>query len=254
MKQIWHFLTSVRVSIYLLFLVALNLAVGAYYIQWFPDIFRPLNKMSFFAWQHSFPTEHDWWLFVLLFLLVLLGMNTVACTTERLANLFGRRRDYSLHKFLVLMAPSLMHIFFLVALSGHALSLFVVTHTIVPIAKGETIVLPMATMTVKDSKDEFWDNPLLEFPLKQSTVMVDLITDKGTKSKEIRFLRPFWFNGWKFTLDANPKVQPGEPISHQLLLKKDPGTSLILTGGGLLSVVMAWYFVQVTKSRNKSGA
>ena len=190
---------------------------------------------------------------MLLFLLVLLGINTAACTIERLINLFRKRRDYSVQRFLVLVAPSLMHIFFLVALSGHALSLFVVVHKIVPIAQGETIVLPMATMTVKDTKDEFWDNPLLEYPLKQSTVALEFSTEKGTELKEIRFLRPVWIDGWKFTLDANPKVQPGEAISHQLLLKKDPGTTLILGGGALLSIVMAWYFVMVTRNRNRNG-
>lgn len=251
MKRIWHFLTSVNLSIYLLFLVAINLAVGAYYIKWFPTVFRPLNKMSFSEWQAAFPTEHDWWLFVLLFLLVLLGINTAACTAERLIHLFRRRQEYPLQRFMVLIAPSLMHLFFLVALSGHALSLFVVTHKAVTLVTGETIHLPMATMTVKEARDEFWDNDFLQYPLRQSTVSLDFVTDKGTESKEIRFLRPFWLNGWKFTLDANPKVQPGEPISHRLLLKKDPGTTLILGGGALLSIVMAWYFVMVTRSRKQ---
>ena len=49
------------------------------------------------------------------------------------------------------------------------------------------------------------------------------------------------------------KVQGRPDLRGPVFLKKDPGTILILSGGALLSIVMAWYFVQITRIRKQNG-
>lgn len=250
MRALWKGLASVKLTLYLLFLVAVNLAVGAMYLRFLPDLFRPLNKMAFGDWWAAYPTGHSWWVFLLFCLLFLLGMNTAACTLDRLAALWLRRRDYRFRVFFYKICPSLTHLFFLVALSGHALSVFWVTHQELPIRKGSRITLPGLALTVQDAQAVYWDNPLLQSSLRQCAVTMELATSKGIATEEISFLHPLHLNGWALHLDVNPKVPPNE-LKLILLAKKDPGLALILLGGLLFSLVMAWYFLELT--RNKLG-
>lgn len=247
-KAIWQLLLSVKLTIYLLFLVSLNLAIGAFYIKEYPTIFRPLNQMLFPDWFKEHSMGESWWILFLIFLLVLLGVNTFACTVDRLAALWSKRREYSFNVFFLKISPSLMHIFFLVALSGHALSIFTGTHKQFPLKTGEKIVISDLNLEVKEIRPMFWKNPLLQYPLRQCTVVLDLETPSGIHPKKLSFLHPFWFAGWSFHLDANPK---SEPLMFMVLMKKDPGTRLILVGGAGLSLLMLWYFLNINKNKKE---
>jgi len=246
--RIWKFLASVRLTIYLLFGVALNLGVGALYLKFYPQVFRPLNKMAFGEWFSAYSSSHSWWLFTLLLLLLLLGINTGACTFERIVELWGKRKEYSRRRFFLYLTPSLVHLFFLVALAGHALSLFAVHHKEFPFRQGDKLDLPSLTIAIKKLQPEFWEHPLIVHPLRQCTVAMDIQAADSIVSKEIRFLHPFWFQGWSFHLDANPKAKP---IQYILLVKKDPGTRWILLGGVGLSLLMLWYFVEIRKNKKE---
>ena len=245
-RTIWKSLANVRLTIYLLFGVALNLGVGAWHLKFYPQVFRPLNKMAFGEWLSAYSSGHSWWLFTLLLLLLLLGINTGACTFDRIVELWGKRKEYSRRRFFLFLTPSLVHLFFLVALAGHALSLFSVNHKEFPFKPGDTINLPSLTIEIKGLQSEFWEHPLIVHPLKQCTVAMDIYPAGNIVSKEIRFLHPFQFQGWSFHLDANPKAKP---IQYILLVKKDPGTRWILFGGLGLSLLMLWYFVCGNKKK-----
>lgn len=250
-KALWQFLANVKLTLYLLFLVALNLAIGALYIKFYPDTFRPLNQLLFQEWLTAYPTGKAWWTFSLFSLLALLGVNTFACTLERLTALWSRRQEYSFNRFFLIISPSLMHICFLVALSGHALSVFYGTHKEFPIKTGDIITLPAFTLEIKEVRPVFFENPLLQNPLKQCRVALDLKTPSRTLSKEISFLHPLWFRGWSFILDMNQKTKPGEPPCFRLLMKRDPGSKLILFGGIMLSFLMAWYFLHINQNKKE---
>jgi len=250
-KALWQFLANVKLTLYLLFLVALNLAIGALYIKFYPDTFRPLNQLLFQDWLKAYPTGKAWWIFLLISLLVLLGINTFACTLERLTALWARRREYSFKRFFLIISPSLMHIFFLVALSGHALSIFIGTHKEIPIKTGDIITLPAFTLEIKEMRPVFWEHPLLQKSLKQCLVGLNLKTSCRTYAKELSFLHPFWFQGWSFNLDVNKKSKPGEPPRFRLLMKRDPGAKLILFGGVMLSLLMSWYFLHINQNKKE---
>ena len=244
-------MANVKLTLYLLFLVALNLTIGALYIKFYPDIFRPLNQMLFQEWLKAYPTGKAWWTFSLFFLLAFLGVNTFACTLERLTSLWDRRREYSFKRFFLIISPSLMHIFFLVALSGHALSIFVGTCNEVPIKTGFTIPLPDFTLAIKEIRPVFWEHQLLKNSLKQCIVILDLKAPTQTYAKKISFLHPFCFRGWSFNLDMSQKSKPGAPQGFRLLIKRDFGSKLILLGGILLSFLMAWYFLNINQNKKE---
>ena len=248
-KALWRFLTSVKLSLYLLFLLALNLTIGAYYIKYYPDIFRPLNQMLFQEWFKIFGDEKSWWIFSLFFLLVSLGINTGACTLERLAGLWVKRRGSAFGQFFLKLSPSLMHIFFLIALSGHALSVFTGAQKVIPIKAGDTIPVALGTLEIKEVRPVFWNNPLLKNPLRQCAVVLNLKTASQTYSKEISFLHPGWFRGWSLHLDVDQKSKEQLPL--RVIMKNDPGSRFILLGGALMSVLMLWYFFQLTLNNKK---
>jgi len=250
-KSAWQFLANVKVTLYLLFLTALNLVIGALYIKFCPDIFRPLNQMLFQEWFNAYRTGKAWWIFFLFFLLALLGINTFVCTLERLTALWVRRREYSFKRFIIMISPSLMHIFFLVALSGHALSIFVGDHYEVPLKTGDTITLPPFTLKIKEIRPLFWEHPLLKNSLKQCIVALDLKASTQTYAKEMSFLHPFCFQGWRLNLDMSQKSKPGEASGFRLLIKRDSGAKLILLGGILLSFLMAWYFLNLNQNKQE---
>ena len=247
--KIWKFLASVRLTIYLLFGTALNLGIAALYLKFYPQVFRPLNKMAFGEWFNAYADGRCWWLVTLLFLLLLLGINTAACTSERIVELWGKRKEYSRRRFFFYLTPSLVHLFFLAALAGHALSLFTATHKEFPFSQGDKLELPPLNIEIKEIQPEFWEHPLIVHPLRQCTVSMDIHTTNKIIPKEIRFLHPFWFQGWSFHLDANPKAKP---IQYILLVKKDPGTRWILLGGVGLSLLMLWYFMEVRKNKKEA--
>lgn len=251
LKSLWKFLANVKLTLYLLFFIALNLVVGALYIKFYPDIFRPLNHMLFQEWCKAYPTGKAWWIFFLFSLLALLGVNTFACTLQRLTDLCARRREYPFKRFLLIISPSLMHVFFLVALSGHALSMFAGEHKEFVLKNEETIILPAFMIDIKKMHPVFWEQSLMKKSLKQCMVALDIKTSSGVYSKKLSFLHPFWFHGWSFFLDMDRKPGSGLPPGFKLLIKRDPGATLILWGGALLSCLMTWYFLNYGRNKEK---
>ncbi|HOC38440.1 MAG TPA: hypothetical protein PKJ77_04105 [Thermodesulfobacteriota bacterium] len=254
LRKVWRSIASVQLSIYLLFLAASNLGIAAGYLKWMPDTFRPLNKMPLPDWWSTYATADAWWIVTLLIVLSLLGVNTAACTVDRLCTLWPRRFDYGRQRFLVLLSPSLMHIFFLLALSGHALSLFNGVHKDLPLVQGDTIPVGNALVQVEWIQPRYWDNPLLKNPLKQCTIGLTFHIGSKTVSRELRFLKPFILDGWSYHLDANPNANPGEPPQLFLQVRKDPGLTLILIGGAAMSILMGWYFFQLSRLKNNSAS
>ena len=142
-----------------------------------------------------------------------------------------------------------MHIFFLIALSGHALSVFTGSQKVIPIKAGDIIPVAFGTMGVKEVRPTFCNNPLLKNPLRQCAVALELKTASQIYSKEIRFLHPCWFQDWSLHLDVDQKSKEQLPL--RIIMKKDPGSRLILLGGAFMSVLMLWYFSQLNTNNKK---
>ncbi len=254
LKTIWRFCGNVRLTFWLLILISCTLAIGSYFIRYSPQVFRPLNSLLFQEWFRAYGeayTSKIWWLWVLFSLLIALGINTMACTIDRLYVLWKKRRQMGSGEFFSKTIPSLIHICFLVILSGHLLSLVSgMNREISVIPESENILPGQSSVSVLDQDCDFYSSPdLLKGLLKQCAVSLEFRRPGESTFKKIGFLRPFFWHGFSFHLVRDKKADgPGLKIA----VKRDPGLKLILTGFTAMVLLMLWYFPKLHKD-NKGG-
>jgi hypothetical protein len=108
-KQLYNWLTSLNLGLWLIAGVMLALAVGSFSAG--ASEGGGLNAMPLFAWLMQAPLGYSWWLWIALALLAVLSLNAVLCSIEAL------RKGRSL-------APQLMHLGFLCIVLAHLLSAY----------------------------------------------------------------------------------------------------------------------------------
>ena len=249
LKSLWRFAGNVRLTFWLVMLISGTLAIGSYFIRYSPQVFRPLNGLLFQAWFRAYGEAYlsrIWWLLVLFSLLTALGINTIACTIDRLYALWKKRSQIGYGVFFPKAVPSMIHICFLVILSGHLLSLVSGMNREIPVIPKSANILPgQSSVSVLDQNCDFYDSPdLLKGILKQCAVSLELRRPGETTFKKINFMRPFFWHGFSFHLSRDKKSDgPGLKI----VVKRDPGLKLILSGFTVLVLLMLWYFLRLNK-------
>ena len=96
MKAAWEFLNSLKLTVYLVLAITAVTMAGSMVLYFRPEIFGDMDQSLLFPWMMTKGLAHPgltWWLFLLVFLVVLLGFNTFVCTVERLPKLIRRYRD-----------------------------------------------------------------------------------------------------------------------------------------------------------------
>lgn len=96
MKAVWEFLNSLKLTVYLILAIVAITMLGSFVLYFNPQVFGDMDSTLLFRWLMSRGLEHPrltWWLYVLVVLVVLLGLNTLVCTIERLPALFKRYND-----------------------------------------------------------------------------------------------------------------------------------------------------------------
>lgn len=250
LKYLWKFFGDVNLAIWLLLAISLNLVVGSQYMKLFPKIFSQLNYLRFQDWAGNHAWPESWWLWSLMFLFVLFGLNTVVCTTDRLISLVRRRREYGCAAFALLVSPSLMHLCFLVVIAGHGISLFYVEARSAPVTPGARLSLEPVEVMAKEQITTYWDAPKLKGIARQNRVPLLLTTPAGTINSEVATLEPVFVNGISIHLNTAGKAKPGEAPRLKLVVKRDPGLYAILAGNGLICLLMLLYFPVALKNRN----
>jgi len=96
MIKIWEFLNSLKLTVYLVLAITAVTIYGSLVLYVHPDIYGEMDNNLFFHWLFSFGLKNfgsAWWLFLLVALTVLFGVNTLVCTIDRLPKLFERYRN-----------------------------------------------------------------------------------------------------------------------------------------------------------------
>lgn len=250
--KLWNVLASVRLTLWLLVAIAANLFVGSYYMENMP-VFGKLNTELFPHWLMTRGDANSWWMILLFLLVGALAVNTAACTLARVHFLFSRRRTYRLVVFSLLLAPSVMHLCFLLTIGGLALSEFTGVRQRLPVTAGARTVVAGKQILLREKTCSFWSAPLPEDALRQCRAVVEL-SDGGTVEKRtMTILEPLYWRGLSLHLCVTgKKCAPGMP-TLEIMIRKDAGLPLILLGNGLLCLLMLWYFPQLGKVRNGSG-
>lgn len=200
-----------------------------------------------------FHLEQIWWLISLFVFLFLLFLNTFCCTISRVNRLLRRRQGLSIRGFLVKLTPSLIHICFIIIISGHFLSEVSGINKVINISQTKEL-------KIKSNKESFQlhveniylkrhQNPeVIKGHLKDC--YVDLIltnsnSDTPQSAKRVSILSPLLWNGYSIHLKLD-KARESNP-DLLLQIKKDPGIPYIITGFILMMICMFWYFPQKNK-------
>lgn len=93
MQKIWEFLNSLKLTVYLVLAITAVTVYGSLVLYVHPDLYGEMDNNLFFHWLFSVGLKNfgsAWWLFLLVALTVLFGINTLVCTIDRLPKLFER--------------------------------------------------------------------------------------------------------------------------------------------------------------------
>ncbi len=247
LQRIWTMCGSVNVTFCLLLLVSFNLAIASFYVKCYPHIFRPLNNLLLQDWFRLYGQNNPdkiWWLYTMLVLLLALGFNTGICTLDRMQNLLARRHTMDMRGFLLKITPSLVHICFLIMLSGHLISMISGFNKRIPVSPVLETPPPIQAQVLDQRCDYFRSPELLKGHLDQCMLSLKLYTGKEEVVKQLSFLNPFTYQGFSFHLSRDKKAKEG---GLQIIIKRDPGLKLILFGFALLVLLMFWYFPKLPK-------
>jgi hypothetical protein len=252
MKVLWDFFSALKVNFWLLLIISLNLAIGAYYINNFPNLFNPLNFSLFQDWYinsgRPFPGR-IWWFGTLLVLLFLLGINTFVCALKRLLQLWSRRKQLGTKIFFVKITPTFIHLSFLIILSGHLISLVIGYHQMVPLTSGLRGQLPggITWQLIDQGCDKYSFPDSLKGSIRQCSVTLRLQDSKMIIMKNVAVLSPLRWAGYSFHLDLSGRkrgLSNAATPTLNLIIKDDPGLTFILSGFLVMCVFLVWYFPQ----------
>ena len=144
---LWRALGSIRLTVALCFLLAIDLGIGYLSLRGRLEIFVPMSNIGLLEWLATYGAAnplHALWFFVMLALLGALSINTFVCTSERVIVIVAQRPGWRQLPFR--LAPHLMHYAVLVILSGYLCSyLFSTSDTGHTLRPGETLTLPDRT-------------------------------------------------------------------------------------------------------------
>ncbi|MDD5773450.1 MAG: cytochrome c biogenesis protein ResB [bacterium] len=93
MKLIWKFFKSIRLTIYLCVIYIILSLWGSFSLQIDGDLYKTIDNEVLFNWlrQTGRPAINKTsWIFLLIINIVFLGINTLVCTIDRLANIWKR--------------------------------------------------------------------------------------------------------------------------------------------------------------------
>jgi magnesium-transporting ATPase (P-type) len=255
-KKIWDFCGDIKVNFWLIFAISLNLAIGAYFIKFNPKFFKPLNHSLIQNWFIQYGQYHpgqSWWIILLFILAFFLGINTFVCAVKRIAQLWPQRKQSGSRAFSVKIAPSLIHICFIIILAGHFLSLVAVDERNIPVQLNQNIILSEGnSIEVISRQVERYTTPVVfEGALKQCSVVLKLQSPQKSETRDLRVLNPIYWQGMSIHLDVFTKKHSQEKAASpelKLVIKKDPGVALVIPCFAILCLLMFWYFPQRKKT------
>jgi hypothetical protein len=245
---------SVKLSIVLCLLLAMDLAIAYPIIKWKLVTFVPLGQIDILTWLTTygrFNLGHTFWFFLLLILLTLLGINTFVCSTIRVLNIL-KQNNKNLGFFLKL-GPHVMHYAVLVILLGY-LGSYLFSDTLPGRAlnpNGPPLKVRQMggefTMDIESPK-YYHGNRLAFFDTYalDPGIHLSFKDQNGEVSRQkIAYSQPADFNGWKvYLMDFYPKREGGGGMGLRYIeinFRKDYSSYVYLFGLFLFVVGIALY-------------
>lgn len=128
-------LFSLNTGIVLLLILLLLLIAGAFIMPSY-EAFSLLYVMPLFYWLKEVPAQVSWWLILSIAVIAMLTVNTLLCSADSII------KKYIKNKFLLIIAPQIMHLGFLFILLSHFLSSYGGNRELFQVREGTWLSLP----------------------------------------------------------------------------------------------------------------
>ncbi len=264
-KAAWKSFGSIRLSIWLIYALFVDILAGSVIMKHHPKVFFALNDMMLQQWAATYglkAIQITWWFFVFLSLLFLLTLNTSICSTEKAVATVKRFHERGIWKLFLRLSPTIIHFGFVLLLLGQLVShtLGVNSHGNI-LGIGTTIMAPRSDLKIalKDLKFEFFKrgSPFLGMRGKTEDVtgILAFFDRSGVHERAISMNHPVRYRGWSlFIEDFYPreKGMKGPPFID-LVVRKDPGAGLMAAGAFVFGLGLFMYLLLVTRSRTNQG-
>ncbi|MCK5236027.1 MAG: cytochrome c biogenesis protein ResB, partial [Deltaproteobacteria bacterium] len=115
-KKLWAFFSSVYLTISLAVIICVVAAIGSVQVVGEQKFYQAIDKEVLFPWLLKDGLEHmelTLWIFILIFLMTIFGVNTFVCTTDKVYSIVKGRKPFKA------LFPHFVHIGFFIALMGH---------------------------------------------------------------------------------------------------------------------------------------
>ncbi|MBP7737575.1 MAG: hypothetical protein KA369_16460 [Spirochaetes bacterium] len=283
-QKILNAIGNIRLSFWLLMAAAALFITGMFYTSMDFAYFKTMNELRIQDWlarELSSRPAVNWWLPALITVLALLGLNTVACTFNRLRELAAgsSAKDY---RFVISLLPSIVHMLFIAVMIGHAMTITMGSWTRIPLSEGAEIVInpSVPPLTVQRIADAYFpEGSRLSKRIMQTRVT---LTGGDGGDISISYLESVRYKGYRLHLDMVKQKQgkarlnqPAQIVENketcnrsetfrskerkrepsqtvQLLVISDPGLPIIIAGFTLILVIMTWYFIEILRKRNEA--
>jgi hypothetical protein len=261
-KKIWDFCGDIKVNFWLILAISLNLAIGSYFIRYNPKLFAPLNQSLIQDWFMEYGQYQPGkicWLAIFLVLAFFLGTNTFACAAKRIIQLWPQKNQLGFRMFSIKIAPSLVHLLFLIVLAGHFASLIIGYQQNIPVQLNQKIYLPEGNSVEVISQyiERYTAPKAFDGAIRQCTVILKIRNKEAVGTKELSVLNPVYWQGMSIHLDVLTKRDSQKTEASpelKLIVKKDPGIAVVIMCFAAICLLMLWYFPQRKKpEESKSG-
>jgi len=226
-RNILNLFTSVRTTVWLILASIAFLFAGSLIMPIRPERYQGMNSELLFRWladEWRHPI-HVWFL-VVLFLLVLLTVNTLVCSVESVLRRLNRR------EFLLRISPQLMHVGFLFILLAHLASAGWGFKTEGVLARGGSGILPTGEAIFLKNLD------MERYPSGMPrTWWADVEVHREGRRIETGRIgpnQPLFYDGVGIYLKNLTMTQRGP--GAQLQVARDPGALWALSGALLFTV------------------
>jgi hypothetical protein len=245
LKRAWKLAASVQTTFWLLSLATLFFVIGTAYFRFEKQVLPQLNFHLVQEWAQRLGLAHpelSWWFFAMLFILLLLGINTVACSIDRLFRLLPLRKKMARFEFSVTITPTLLHLAFIRVLCRHLLSSFSGSVETLSCAPGQIVTLANGrSLQVLDFRFDTYAQPVaIAGKLKGMSAELHYRAPGFAGEFTAAILSPAFRAGYSFHLDSIDKYARTREL--RLIIRRDPGIFLIIPGLVAIILLMAWYF------------
>lgn len=259
LRKIWYWLGDIHLTVVLLLGMMMDLAVGYGRLKTHVYLFHPLNDTGFVKWACTYGKMNlpqTAWLFILIFLMAALAVNTFVCTTRRVVVLCARRKKgKALLRLALKLAPHLMHYAVLVMLAGYLVS-YLFSQTLLSniLLPGTALSIPGTDCRVRlDRLDiTYYSGNRLDYMQNRAIDAVATLTirqGRRTQSGRLGLNRPVLCYPYSFHLQRfSPRSKDGflKATYINLVIKKDPGMKFYFTGmlmfvAGLVMYLYDWF-------------